>query len=358
MDDQKQVLVSLITGRFSRVPFAPRLDGQRLLGEAVREGVFYPLYRNLFLLDAKEKIATDALREKFKQTYYLYLSQSSEYISCVERVLDRLESLKIKVLLFKGPVIDSFIYDGFFRPRLDLDMTVSGGQAALLEKGLVDLGYTAQEEKDYPIPEYLNSRVFTGAQDDLVPMHVHRHLINNMFLTVDGALSMSMDKVWGETMLFKNHHNIYMLKPELNIIYLCEHGLKHDFDQLVYLVEIERLIRHYGVELDWKKLVSLVQDFGLSRAVYYGLYFAREVLSAGIPEEALGALRPEKLTIGEKIFIKHTLNYKHRRYASYPVYLAMRKGMLRKAYFIFRTLFPPQFTLKSALVRLRRLILP
>jgi hypothetical protein len=310
----------------------------------------------LFLLEAKQ--IPDQLLERFKQTYYLHISQSTDLLDRVERFLERIESLGIRVLLFKGPAIDDLIYDGFLRPRLDLDISVRDEEIPALERALIDLGYAFPEDnRDYPIPEYVNSRLFIHKSDSLMPIHIHRHLINNMFLTIDKAFSVDMERIWEQTELFKNHHNIYMLKPELNIIYLCEHGLKHNFDQLVFLYEIERLINHYQAGLDWKKLLALAEDLGLKRVVYYGLYFTKEVLNADIAQDVMDELKPERLTPGEKTFIKNTLRKKHGRYSSYPVYLAMRKGLFEKTNFIFRTVFPPGFTLQGYLTRMVRSIL-
>jgi ribosomal protein S18 acetylase RimI-like enzyme len=334
-------------------------DWRAVLEKAVGEGLFYPLYRNLLSSEVKDAIIPQAIRERFKQTYYLYLSKSSDFDFRVERILGFLESRKIKVLLFKGPAIDNFIYDGFLRPRLDLDIVVSEEEMPALENALHDLGYTIPEkEKDYPVPEYLNSRLFISQADDLIPVHVHKHLINNMFLTVDNVLSMDMEEVWQEVEPFKNYRYICMLKPELNIIYLCEHGLKHDFDQIIFLYEIERLISFYEVIFDWKKFVKLAKGLGLVRPAYYGLYFIQELLSARIPQEVMDVLKPVRFTLGEKSFIKNTLYLKRRRYGSYSVYCAMRTGIPNKIYFVFRTLFPPEFTFKGYVIRMRRLILP
>ena len=350
-----QLLISLLKGRPEP---ATVNDWCTVLDKAVREGIFYPCYRNLLLLDVNNKLIPDELSERFRQTYYLHISKSADLVYRTEHLLDYLESRKIKTLLFKGPAIDYFIYDDFFRPRLDLDIAVEDEQVAALEEALLDLGYGAfKEEKNYPLPEYLNSRFFIPESDGLIPVHIHKHLINNMFLSVDRVLLMEMKDVWEETELFKNYRYLYMLKPELNIVYLCEHGLKHNFGQIIFLYEIAALIRNYQGRLDWKKLVGLAEGFGLGRAVYYGLYFVKEVLSADVPEEVIAGLKPKRFTLGEKRFIKNTLGRNNRRYASYPVYLAMRRGLSKKANFIFRTLLPPDFTFEGYLKRMRRLIL-
>jgi hypothetical protein len=189
-------------------------------------------------------------------------------------------------------------------------------------------------------------------------VHVHKHLINNMFFTVDHKLSMNMEDVWQEIKPFRGYRYVAMLKPELNIIYLCEHALKHDFDQMIFLYEIERLLDHYQEIFDWKKFVRLAEGFSLERPAYYGLYFVQNLLSGRIPQEVMDALKPQRFLAGEKAFIKNTLQLKRRRYAAYAVYCAIRSGVFKKIYFIFRTFFPPEFTLKGYLMRMRRLILP
>ncbi len=357
--DPKNLVDSRFRGNDKTICFGfnSEIDWDFILDKAVQEGVFYPFYRNLLLLGINKKFIPEDLSERFRQMYYLHIFKSTDFSFRIEKVLNCMESFKIKTLLFKGPAVDYFIYDNFFRPRIDLDIVVEDGQMLALEKALFDLGYgVSEEEKNYPLPEYLNSRLFIPRSDGLVPVHIHKHLINNMFLTVDRVLSMEMKDVWKETEFFRNYRYLYMLKPELNIVYLCEHGLKHDFDQIIFLYEIATLLCSYQEGLDWKKLGELSEDFGLGRAVYYGLYFVKEVLSVDVPGEVLDRLKPGKISFGEKIFIKNTLIRNNRRYASYPVYLAMRRGLSKKANFIFRTLFPPEFTFKGCLNRMRRLV--
>jgi hypothetical protein len=328
---------------------------QDVLDKTVREGVFYPFYKKLLLLDTQNIEISHGIRERYRQTYYLHAAKSSVFMLQVSRILARLESCGIDVLLFKGPAIDSYIYDDFLRPRLDLDIAVKDADVPGLERALCDSGYTAPPDPGkYPLPEYLNSRLFMPLVDELVPVHVHRHLVNNMFLTVDNMLSIDMETVWEQTVLFKDYRHIYVLKPEMNIVFLCEHGLKHDFDQMVYLYEIGQMVRFYGSMLDWQKLLVVARESGLGRAAYYGLYFVNEFFSGDVPGEIINALKPRILSGGEKKFIRNTLVFKRSRYASYPVYVSMRPGLWKKTYFMLRTLFPPEMGLKGYLVRVYR----
>jgi hypothetical protein len=93
--------------------------------------------------------------------------------------------------------------------------------------------------------------------------------------------------------------------------------------------------------LDWNKLVDESFKFRLSRMVYLSLYFTSQFLGTGIPEDILLKLKPERLSLGEKIFVKSVLNNRHVAGLSYLVHLAMNRGFSRKMKFVWRTFFPP-----------------
>jgi hypothetical protein len=93
--------------------------------------------------------------------------------------------------------------------------------------------------------------------------------------------------------------------------------------------------------LDWNKLVDESFKFRLSRMVYLSLYFTSQFLGTGIPEDVLLKLKPERLSLGEKIFVKSVLNNRHVAGLSYLVHLSMNRGLSRKMKFVWRTFFPP-----------------
>jgi hypothetical protein len=304
------------------------VDWQRVLDRSVAESVFYPFYRQLTTLDVTRDVIPPNFREKFRQTYLSHIAQSENFSNQVTRTLERLDALNIEILFFKGPAVDALIYTDFFRPRVDLDIVIHGNDTRALENVI--------------------------RLDNPLKLHVHSHLMNNTWLSADNALAtVDMKKIWQETASFGTYRNIRALGPEMNILFLCEHALKHDVDQLVFLYEIDRLIRFYGARFDWRKFIALAEDFGLGRIVYYGLYFTKEMLSGDVPDETLHLLKPERVTAAEKIFIEDTMNRRVRRYSAYCVYLAARKGMMKKARFLLRTVFSPSLTLRGHLGHIR-----
>ncbi len=339
--------------------FNSKFDWRYILETAKTEDIFYPVYRELLVLDGQKSFLSEEARARFKQLHYAYISQSVLLFKQISLILDKIEAIGIKTLLLKGLAIDSFIYkQDYLRPRLDLDLAVKKEDFSALEALLLDLGYSFDNEveRQYPISEYLNSRLYTHKQNNLIPVHVHRHIINNLYLMVMGDMDIDMNRVWQEAEPFKEYNHIFCLKPELHLLYVCEHALKHNYERLIFLYEIDRLFDFYKNKIDWNKLVLLAQDFKLSFVVYYGLFFACRVFSADIPVNILNAFKPKRISLGEKIFVRCTLKRKRISYLSYLVYFAARKGAGEKIKFLLRTIFPPQFSATGYLGRIRRLI--
>lgn len=343
--EEHKLLIGLLRGEeLSAGPDEAGLNGsvwERILNKAKEECVFYPAYRRL-LESGQIGSIPGPIRRKLEASYHLYLAHSASRAHMTDQVLKSLGSIDTRMLLIKGPAVDPMVYDGFLRPRVDLDLVI-GKKISDVEHGLASLGYLSKKgEGSRRATTRLKFRVFMNKEAELIPIHVHSHLINNTFLTSDGLVDIGMEDVWNQTEAYKDYHNITVLKPELNILYLCDHGLKHDFNKLIYLYEIERLIAYYGERLDWNKFIGLTRSLGMERTVYYGLYFTREIFKGNIPGEVIASIKPKSFSAAENIFIKNTLNGKRRRYSSFLVYIAARPGFLRKLNFIFRMAFPQE----------------
>lgn len=361
--DENKLLISLIGNtngnRYSpNDPLPGDIDWGYLLKQAKKEGIFCPVYERLTFLDSQKKILNDMIRNELKAAYYSYISQSTDFYNQIKRFLESVEAAGLGILLLKGPTVDSLIYkDGLFRPRSDLDFTVREKDWPAFQNLLSRLGYYPDRAPlDYRIPEYVNSRIYSKEEEGALPLHIHRHVINNLYLMIKRDMNISMNKVWLETEGFKDYNFIFCLKPEMQLLYACEHALKHNYERLIFLYEIDRLIDKYRGQIIWDKLISLSGEFKLDFVLYYGFYFASEILSTGIPKNVLEILKPRKTGLGEKIFIKLTLDGKRVKYLSYVAYLSVYEG-LDKLRFLLGTIFPPGLTIKGYAKRIRRLFI-
>ena len=57
------------------------------------------------------------------------------------------------------------------------------------------------------------------------------------------------------------------------------------------LCDIGETCRHYGDAIDWSQLIARACAYDLAKPLYYSLRLARELVGAGVPSQALMALR-------------------------------------------------------------------
>lgn len=320
-----------------------------------KEQLLHPFLSSLFSYDDDHHILPEEVRLLCREAMQRVLAQSALFDALAAQALDFLDSLGMKFLLFKGPVVDHIIYGkGLLRPRADMDFVVEEGvDWDFLAERLGGWGYRQEDRGDYPIPEYTQGRVFSKQAADSIALHAHRHILNNLFLSVGRAGRVPMEKVWQEARPFENNANIFSLQPAASVIFLCEHALKHDFSPLVLLYEIDGTIRRCNA-WDWGGFVSLAQEFGLARVVSCALMLAQDLFSTPVPRDLIAALRPKSWTRLEEIFFNKVRHHEPRRFFGYTVYLALQEGWTCKMRYLFRTIFPQGMTLRAWLSRLVR----
>jgi hypothetical protein len=76
------------------------------------------------------------------------------------------------------------------------------------------------------------------------------------------------------------------LGPVDNLLFLCGHGLKHNWGALSWLVDLAELVRGQP-SLDWDAVHRWSRVFGRRRPVQLGLHLAHRLLEAPVPAEVL-----------------------------------------------------------------------
>lgn len=266
---------------------------------------------------------------------------SLEYFNQIFRGINH----SLNVILLKGEAILDAVTDVRSLRRLaEIDILIKKENFSDLKSHLSKSGYKFSDNIR-PSPEvgYINSVMGTSSFKFYPAIHLHWHLVNNSFPSFMFASRINIDEIWQEARpVYGLPDNILIMAPHHQLIYLSEHGLKHSFEKPKDLRDIYNLIERYRDGLDWKRVISDAKEFNLIRAVYYGLYFTKEILGAKIPEYVLSEIKPKKFTSLERRFIRSVFNNRQNSDSSYVVYLAMNERFLDKVRFIYRTLFPPR----------------
>jgi hypothetical protein len=67
---------------------------------------------------------------------------------------------------------------------------------------------------------------------------------------------------------------------------------KHGFNRLIWLKDLDLLLRAYQHQLDWDLVTSVARQEGVQASVWYTLYLTRMLLATPIPAGLLERLQP------------------------------------------------------------------
>ena len=289
------------------------------------------------------------ISEELGKDYYLNAAKNALIFEELRKVLKAFRESGLPAIVLKGAALASTVYENLaLRPMTDVDLLVRKEDLLLADERLKLLGYMPSDRSANDMnfsSSYLTSLDYRNSSQNSPSFHIHWHFVNSTIPNESYIHHVKMENIWRdaekadiadvETSVMASHHLI---------IHLSEHALRvsHSANKLCFFCDVNEAVHFYGSKLDWNKLVDESFKFRLSRMVYLSLYFTSQFLGTGIPEDVLLKLKPERLSLGEKIFVKSILNNRHVGGLSYLVHLSMNRGLSRKMKFVWRTFFPPR----------------
>lgn len=302
-------------------------DWQGLVAAAKHHGILPFLGRHLGG-DLGEAVPGAAMRwmrplfgENVRASYFM-LQETA-------RLLRFFKEKGITALPFKGPLLAEEAFgDAALRAQGDLDF-IMGRKDAFLARDLLlregfrsDLTLTPRQERAYGDHYY----ALTLANEETgVVVDLHWELSRRFFprtLEASGCMGRARELALGGD-CFR------VLSTEDHLLLLCLHGAKHRWERLLWIVDVAELVRS-GAGLDWKMLGGEAERLHARRALYSGLGLARDLLGAGIPEEAGRIVDGDR---GIKSLVREAMDGLMRGEGS-----SSRVGALRKASFQIRSL--------------------
>jgi hypothetical protein len=229
-----------------------------------------------------ESYLSEALLAEFR--HYVQLNVGSSYVMA-RKLLDILSLFKenaLSAFAFKGPSLAVTAYkDLSLRPFSDLDIFVPRKDVLTAKLLLESQGFTLT----YPAPN----------KDPLEWVQSHYHYT---FVKEDGDLVVEIH--WGiaprflvppldEESWWQQQHFVKLLNtpvprfsPEDQLLLLCIHGSRHQWERLIWICDIALLMKHETI--DWSRLIARAQSLRCERMVYLGLLLAHQLLAAPLPE--------------------------------------------------------------------------
>jgi hypothetical protein len=199
-------------------------------------------------------------------------------------ILAALNGAGIPVICLKGAYLGRFVYkDPALRPMLDLDVLVRDDHFEQCGRELERLGYRLmvdldpEEERLLKLPRVYGS---SGPAPEYIDLHRCIRAMN--------YYELRSDIVWDNAVESSLYGcRVFYLSPELNLIYLALHNLKHRGD-LRDWVDIVLLLR--TLIPDWDRLVALGRSLGVMRPLFWAFHELRENWEITVPSRVSAAL--------------------------------------------------------------------
>jgi hypothetical protein len=214
------------------------------------------------------------------------------------RITSALAAADVPLLVLKGPALARTLYpERALRPYADLDLAVqqpheARAAAVLASCDYAELVYEAEaarrEHADQLHEGGSFHRLFAGAGDRaLIELHLDPLQLGLAALCEEGR--------WVRGQALPGLPGARMLAPEDQVVQLSLHAHKHGFSRLIWLKDLDLLLRAQGDLLDWGLVTRVARQEGVAASVWYTLELTHALLDTPLPA-AVAALRPRLTT--------------------------------------------------------------
>jgi hypothetical protein len=316
--EQHQKLMGLISHHF---------DQERLVEMAVREGVAGLLYKNLKKIGVLGYLGHEQI-EKLQSFYYSAARLNLRLLHDLKEILRNQSNPRV-VLLQGIPLLQQIYKDIGLRPLTDIDLWVLPEYFAGVESTLAKLGY--RNDPFYPKTFKRNSTLID---------------VNTHLLWTDRIKSRRFLINAGQEDIYENCRAIDIegqtagcLSRVDQIIYMSLHAFKHNLDRLIWLVDINNLLKRWEAS-DWAALAKRSAELGVKHVVCYILFYLDHLFEFQLPPNARKIYEYPKISYLERHILRKRLMGKPLPVWGPLILLPLHKGLYRRVFFILENLFP------------------
>ncbi|NPV62343.1 MAG: nucleotidyltransferase family protein [Methanotrichaceae archaeon] len=265
-------------------------DYDKLLNLANRHRVLPILYRSISQ-NCPQSVPRDWLM-RIKMQYMQNAARNLKMTGELLLILDTLKEAGINAVPLKGPVLAQQIYgDISLRQFSDLDILIAPRDVKKAVVLLVERDYGEEKE----IAEIGPSLLLKG-------IHHHKLLNKKSGTTLElhwksspGIYSLQMEV---ESIL-EDCENVLILgkeisslEPEYTLIFLSQHGMRHTWERLSWIIDEAALLSR--TSLDWNLIRELNGRRSNKRVLLLSLLLVRNLMNIAIPKDMDQQLRRDK----------------------------------------------------------------
>jgi Uncharacterised nucleotidyltransferase len=215
----------------------------------------------------------------------------------LDRVIEALGAAGVPFIILKGAALARTLYpSALLRPYDDIDLSVSPRheeEAAAVLRGLgfdeVPPEEAGAGDGDEAWPGVGLHRMFLAPETRAV-VELHAEALQL------GIAPACEDGRWLRARPIPSLAGARMLSPEDQVVHLAAHVHKHGFERLIWLKDLDLLVRAHRDRLDWELARDVAVREGVGASVWMALTLAAELLGTPLTGAPLARLRPRGLT--------------------------------------------------------------
>jgi len=211
------------------------------------------------------------------------------------RLNEALAAREIPVIVLKGPVLARTIYPRLSaRPYSDLDLVVRIEQADAAVAVLTGLGYREVPYEAEEARRALASTLTCGAAYHRQFVHERNGALVEVHLD---PLQLGLQPVceaerWQRALPVPGLPGALMLAPEDQLVQLAVHAHKHGFERLIWVKDLDLLLRAYRTTLNQDLAVRVARQEGVAASLWLATRLARSLLRTPGTAALEARLRP------------------------------------------------------------------
>ncbi len=277
----------------------------RFVQTALWHGVLPLVYRNLSTF-TPYRVPKSILSQLMK----LYLQNSTHnqrLTSALQELFEVFKTQGIPVLFFKGPVLSEAAYGSIHLRRFsDIDLLIQEADIPAVRQILMEQRFqtkemilAAMQENDAyreilsslpPVStdltrHYLETETMDHSGEEMfiheqsfVTVDLHWQLMPSYF-----PVAFDLNQIWHTRQAFTvSQSQIDSLNPQNLLLYLCAHGSKELWRNLIWVCDIAEVVRVYP-DLPWLDLWEQSKILRIERMFLLGLLLAHDLLEMPLP---------------------------------------------------------------------------
>ena len=330
-----------------RGTMAQSVDTGRLIDLAVKEGVGGFVYKSLLKSGCLEAL-NPRHQQTFYNIYYLTVRKNIKLLHALNRILEDANKEGLEVVLLQGMALLQKAYaDVGLRPMKDMDLWVLPDSY----QKLIDILARQNYRKDPLYPG-----IYRKGE---IVLDIHTHLLwADRIKAREYLLSQDQDSIFRRSgSVDIEGFKALCLSPQDHFLYLGLHALKHNFERLIWLVDIKCLVDEWN-RADWDLLIERAKELGHKKTLHYVLYLLTFIFGIRLPDETSSQLLSWAPGYLEKKIL-------HRRIDGHPIPTWAQLMMIsngrkfgQRLSFFYETLFPRPEALQQVFASAPQLSVP